>query len=281
MLQRISVISLTIILMTSCAREEPPSEVVYVRPLSPYYAVKEGDTTSTVAQKHGMDEAELVKINRLKSPYILIPGQRLLIHPKAENQVVPIIPPSDSEVTIKPLGDLEENTGEENQDSSTTIVSGSELSPHVGALAPSESPSSLSAGSANLTQFDWPIRGEIIQNFGQKLPDGSISEGINIRAAANLPVKAIADGVIKNAGALIPAFGNMVVIKHTNGSLSIYAHLKEITVKQPSGKEVVKVVKGQMIGRIGDTGVAKNNHQLYLQIRDKNLKPIDPLTMLP
>ena len=91
-----------------------------------------------------------MKINRLKSPHILYSRQRLLIHPKAENQGCSIIP-SDSEVTIKPLGDLEENTGEENQDSSTTIVSGSELSPHVGALAPSESPSSLSAGSANLT----------------------------------------------------------------------------------------------------------------------------------
>jgi murein DD-endopeptidase MepM/ murein hydrolase activator NlpD len=272
MLRKISIICLSVILVVGCSREEPPSEVIYARPLNPYHVVKKGETTLSIAQKYGMNEDVLVKINRLKAPYKLVPGQRLLVHPKGA-----LSPPSseseqDNDVVVSPIV-ASAVTG------ATTAVmpNGNEHShPNASELtvidnAPSQTPISPSTGG-----YEWPVQGEIIQQFGQKAPDGSVNEGINIRAAANLPDKAIADGVVNSAGAPIPGYGNMVVIKHTDGKISVYAHLNEIIVKQSE-----KVVKGQIIGRVGDTGMVKNNHQLYLHVRNEKSKPIDPLTLLP
>ncbi len=280
MLNKISIICLAMILIAGCSRVEPPSEVIYARPLSPYHVVKAGDTTLTVAQKYGMHEDELIRINRLKPPYKLISGQRLLVHIKANLDEPTASPAQEGDVAIKPLA--------------PSPMPEAAVTTTVGSAIPTNPEESLESTPAPIqpsneikplvpsahTGYVWPVQGELIQSFGQKLPDGSLSEGINIRAAANLPVKAAADGTIKDAGARIPAYGNMVVIKHADGKLSIYAHLNEILVKQPSKGEVITVTKGQVIGRVGKTGVAKEP-QLYFQVRDKALKPIDPTTLLP
>jgi murein DD-endopeptidase MepM/ murein hydrolase activator NlpD len=133
-------------------------------------------------------------------------------------------------------------------------------------------------GASHAINYEWPVKGDVIQNFGQKLPDGSISEGINIKVPANIPVKATAQGtvkVVKAAGAHPTAYGNMVVLKHPDGKMSIYAHLSEASVK--TGETVQKA---GILGRTGKTGAVKET-QLYFQIRDQNLKPLDPITVLP
>ena len=115
-----------------------------------------------------------------------------------------------------------------------------------------------------------------VKSFKLLVPNGTFSDGINISAPGKTPVKALTDGVVKDAGEPIAAYGKMVVVKHDDGKYSIYAHLSEIAVKQGA-----KVTKGQIIGRVGDTGIAKNNPQLYLQIRDASKKTIDPTKLLP
>jgi murein DD-endopeptidase MepM/ murein hydrolase activator NlpD len=276
MLSKISIICLSVILIMGCSREEPPSEVIYARPLNPYHVVKKGETTLKIAQKYGMDEDELIKINKLKAPYNLVPGQRLLVHAKATLQ-----PPSaasessqDNDVLVQPIV----ATAASAAGAATAVMpSGNEHAhPNTSDLSVVGSTASQTPVPPSSGGYEWPVQGEIIQQFGQKAPDGSINEGINIRAAANLPVKAIADGVVNIAGAPNPGYGNMIVIKHNDGKISVYAHLSEIIVKQSE-----RVSKGQIIGRIGDTGMVKGNHQLYLHVRNAKSKPIDPLTLLP
>jgi len=278
MLKEISIVCLSVLMIVGCSREEPPSEIVYARPLNPYHVVKAGETTLIVAQKYGMNEDELIKINRLKSPYKLIPGQRLLVHAKADAQSPSTTPAKEGDVIVKPLASATDATV-----SAVGAVAGAAAvvsmpTPGKGSSLTTDAPTVTDAVPSNppvaSAGYEWPVQGEVIQNFGQQ-PDGTTNDGINIRAPANVPVKAIAEGTIKDAGARIPAYGNMLVLKHLDGKLSVYAHLSEITVKQGD-----KIAKGQVIGRVGDTGSVKNNHQLYLQIRDAKLKPIDPIKLL-
>ena len=282
MLKEISIICLGILIIAGCSRDEPPSEIVYARPLSPYHVVKAGETTLSIAQKYGMHEDELIKINRLRSPYKLVPGQRLLVHAKSDFQNSPTMPSKEGDVIVKPLTSGAETAvgiaGEAVAGAAAVVTmpsagGGSNLT----TAAPTVTDvSTTPSGQPASIGYEWPVQGDVIQTFGQTLADGSISDGINIRAPANVPVKAIAEGTVKDAGARIAAYGNMVVLKHLDGKLSVYAHLNEIAVKQGA-----KITKGQVIGRVGDTGVVKNNHQLYLQVRDEKLKPIDPLKLLP
>lgn len=68
------------------------------------------------------------------------------------------------------------------------------------------------------------------------------------------------------------SYGNYVLIKHTNGMYTLYAHLKYNSVTVKVGQ---KVVKGQTIGYMGNTGHSFGAH-LHFEVRDKNNNKIDP-----
>ncbi|WP_165380380.1 M23 family metallopeptidase [Candidatus Finniella inopinata] len=277
MLKKLSIFCLSLLMIAGCSRDEPPSEVVYSRPLNPYHVVKTGETTLIVAQKYGMNEDELIKINRLRSPYKLVPGQRLLVHRKATGSDAPPASAPEGDVVVKPLdapvdAAVAVGSGAGAVVSMPTATGKSNLTTDAPTVT-DEVPSSSASPAGG--DYVWPVQGKVIQAFGPK-PDGTFSDGINISAPGKTPVKALTDGVVKDAGEPIAAYGKMVVVKHDDGKFSIYAHLSEIAVKQGA-----KVSKGQIIGRVGDTGIAKNNPQLYLQIRDASKKTIDPAKLLP
>jgi YD repeat-containing protein len=86
-------------------------------------------------------------------------------------------------------------------------------------------------------KFSWPLRGEIISDFGVK-GTGQRNDGLNIRAAAGTPVVAAADGEIAYAGNQVPTFGNLVLVKHADGWVTAYAHLGSTTRQDaPDGVE--------------------------------------------
>lgn len=69
-------------------------------------------------------------------------------------------------------------------------------------------------------------------------------------------------------------YGNAVKIKHNNGMYTLYAHLSRINVKKGS-----KVLKGQTIGYMGNTGRSYGAH-LHFELRDVSDKRIDPTSYL-
>lgn len=68
------------------------------------------------------------------------------------------------------------------------------------------------------------------------------------------------------------SYGNYVLIKHTNGYYTLYAHMKYNSVTVKAGQ---KVKKGQTIGYMGNTGYAFGAH-LHFEVRDKNNVIINP-----
>ncbi len=74
-------------------------------------------------------------------------------------------------------------------------------------------------------------------------------------------------------GSGIRGYGNLVIVKHTNGYLSAYAHNRKILVKENQ-----QVTKGQKIAELGDSD--SDQAKLHFEIRRQG-KPVDPLEHLP
>ena len=128
-------------------------------------------------------------------------------------------------------------------------------------------------------RFLWPLRGEILSDFGPK-GTGQRNDGINIRAARGAPVRASAAGEVVYAGDQVPGFGNLVLIKHPDGWVTAYAHLSNVDVKIQQ-----KVLQGQQIGEAGDTGGVAEP-QLHFEIRyaptpTERARPVSPSLLLP
>jgi murein DD-endopeptidase MepM/ murein hydrolase activator NlpD len=83
--------------------------------------------------------------------------------------------------------------------------------------------------------------------------------GIDYGAPYGTPVKATASGTVTRAGTW-GTFGRMVEVRHTHGFYTRYAHLSSITGGVRAG---TPVNQGQVIGRVGSTGLATGPHLHY------------------
>ncbi|MEU0371093.1 LysM peptidoglycan-binding domain-containing M23 family metallopeptidase [Streptomyces sp. NPDC006283] len=99
--------------------------------------------------------------------------------------------------------------------------------------------------------------------------------GVDFAASSGTPVKAVGAGTVVSAG-WSGAYGNEVVIQHTDGTYSQYAHLSSLGVS--SGQSVSG---GQQIGLSGSTGNSSGPH-LHFEIRTGPSygSDIDPLAYL-
>jgi murein DD-endopeptidase MepM/ murein hydrolase activator NlpD len=133
-----------------------------------------------------------------------------------------------------------------------------------GPTASAEPPPAAHGGAV----FLWPVRGPVLENYGAG-PDGTHNDGINIAAARGAPVQAADVGIVAYAGNELRGYGNLILVKHSNGWISAYAHCDLILVK--TGQ---KVSRGQVIARVGATGNV-SQPQLHFELR-RGKKPVDP-----
>lgn len=95
--------------------------------------------------------------------------------------------------------------------------------------------------------------------------------GVDIAAAQGTPIKAAGDGVVVNADTVAhnDGFGNRVVIKHTDGKATLYAHM----VSAPPVKVGQTVKRGQVIGNVGNTGLSYGAHLHFTVINNYEKNP--------
>ncbi len=121
----------------------------------------------------------------------------------------------------------------------------------------------------------WPVLGRVTSPFGWRRAPHSLRRefhhGIDIGAPSGTPVKAAADGAVKEAR-YRPGWGNLIIIDHGEHT-TLYAHLRRIAVKAGH-----LVVKGQVIGEVGSTGYSTGPH-LHFEIHERGT-PVDPLKYL-
>ncbi|NIO04240.1 MAG: peptidoglycan DD-metalloendopeptidase family protein [Proteobacteria bacterium] len=122
----------------------------------------------------------------------------------------------------------------------------------------------------------WPCRGWIIGDFGLRISPltgrPEMYEGIEISNSLDAPIVAPADGLVTTAGT-DPEHGRMVVLSHGHGITTRYGNLArmDVTIGQ-------KVRKGEVIGRMGNTGRSIGPH-LYYEVRVKGI-PTNPRNYL-
>jgi murein DD-endopeptidase MepM/ murein hydrolase activator NlpD len=83
-------------------------------------------------------------------------------------------------------------------------------------------------------------------------------------------VVAAAGGIVIYAGSGIRGYGNLVIIRHPGGLVTVYAHNRRNLVQ-----EGVKVSQGQVIAEVGHSGRASGDH-LHFEVR-RGETPVDPL----
>ncbi|QRG05143.1 peptidoglycan DD-metalloendopeptidase family protein [Xanthobacter dioxanivorans] len=117
-------------------------------------------------------------------------------------------------------------------------------------------------------QFRAPVRGRVIASFGPK-PGGARNDGVNFAVPEGTAVRAAEDGVVAYSGNELKDYGNLVLIKHSDGYVTAYAHNSELSVKRGD-----TVRRGQVIAKAGQSG-GVTAPQLHFEIR-KGSQPVDP-----
>ncbi len=124
---------------------------------------------------------------------------------------------------------------------------------------------------AALDDFIAPISGSINSPFGPR--NGSFHDGVDIGAPEGTPILAVADGEVVYSSQL-RGYGNLVIVRHAAGIVSVYAHNQANLVREGQ-----KIERGEVIARVGSTGRVTGPH-LHFEIR-KNNAAQDPLLYMP
>ncbi len=131
----------------------------------------------------------------------------------------------------------------------------------------------LAEESKTFKGYIWPAKGVFTSGYGWRW--GRMHKGIDIAAPIGTPIVAAADGKIVSAGWNSGGYGNLVKIKHFDGSISFYAHNSKIMVRNGQW-----VKQGQQIAKMGSTGFSTGPH-LHFEIRVKGTKAVNPVALLP
>jgi len=107
-------------------------------------------------------------------------------------------------------------------------------------------------------QLIWPVSGPVVSGFGvRRHPVFGVQRmhrGIDIAAAHGTSILAADTGTVIRSG-FNSSYGNFIVVNHSNGMTTLYAHLNARLVD-----EGVRVNRGQLIGRVGSTGISTGPH---------------------
>ena len=260
------------------------------------HVVGKGDTLYSIAWRLGIDYRTLARVNSIREPYTILPGQRLLV-PGPDDIAAPEPvaaaadePVGSGETSVRGAGTAEGPAVVPLPPPTGSTIAAAELPPKsppaVAGLPPkpppaappkppvtetaskSAAPPSSAARSVAGVRWTRPTSGSTISTFGR-----GGNKGIDIGGTFEQPVRAAAPGRVVYAGSGLIGYGKLVIVKHDSRILSAYAHNERLHVGE--GDEVKG---GQHIADMGRSG--KGRVMLHFEIR-RDGKPVDPLRYLP
>jgi murein DD-endopeptidase MepM/ murein hydrolase activator NlpD len=244
-----------------------------LRPSEPfawqYYTAKKGDSVSKIAAAHslsmdaviasnkmsnarGLREGDVLRIPNMNGiPYTITAGDTY------ENIAEKFNVPMDAILDANDIQTGEMNIGEQ------IFIPGAHMPADALKLALGE-------------LFIYPVRGRLSSAFGwRKDPFSgvrSFHKGIDIVADTGTPVKASMDGRVSMVG-FSPILGRYVIITHSGGYQTMYAHLNSAQVARGA-----RIKQGEVLGEVGNTGYSTGAH-LHFVIYN-NGREINPLEQL-
>jgi lipoprotein NlpD len=239
----------SILLISGCSIDPPKSHYNKKMPRinRGYHIVKTGDTIYQIAWRYGWDYKELAIANDLKKPYLLQPNQRIKLYlsPRSKGLV------SSTKAGRSPRRSVV-----------TTRAAGTRTQ-----LPSTGGGDGKSAESIN---WHWPVKGIVLAGFKANNP---LHQGLKIGTPEGSKVSASAAGEVVYVGAGIRGLEKLIIVEHSNGFLSAYAHNRKIIKKEGE-----KVKAGEIIAETGSNGSGKA--VLYFEIRSKGVS-VDPKKYLP
>lgn len=242
------------------------------------YKVVRGDSLLKIAHRYDTTAAQIQHDNELKGTLVKI-GQKLAIQPG--KKLYRVIRKENSRPQTR-IAQHKVKSGEnltviarrykttinsiisENQLSNTMVKAGQVL----------KVPTNQASTVKQAPSWRMPTRGRLSDRYGYRNHPihkrRLFHAGIDVAAPRGTPIVAAMKGKVIFAGRR-SGYGNLVIISHANGFSTRYAHCNTINVRNGQN-----VRSGQLIARVGATGLATGNH-LHFEIR-KNGKPVNPLS---
>ncbi len=273
------------------------SNPVYLTKSDDYHIVEKNDTILSISQKYSLSIEKIKLFNNLKSDKIYV-GQKIYLYPQkpSKNRFVTVckIPQSGIHI-VKPketvhhiakmynlsileildyneLVDYQLKIGMRIKLNATTqneknnIFKKEKREPQK-----IEKKETKEAKQTSKSELFLPLRGTVTSEFG--LRNGLPHKGIDIAAPIGEPIYACLAGQVVYAGKQ-RGYGNVVILKHVNYAMSVYAHNDANFVRLGEN-----VKRGQPIASVGETGVATGSH-LHFEYRE-NGTAINPRKVLP
>jgi murein DD-endopeptidase MepM/ murein hydrolase activator NlpD len=264
------------------------------------HVIANGESMYTIARHYDVTAQAIVEANGMSSPDRITVGQKLIIPGRADllaakdngaqkatqvaslgpttlsakpSLVTPTAPPAMPHALAPKQGvaPLPQASSAAITDSKLVDPTTSKVQPmpqKVATAEPAPKVNHVEPVMSGADKFRWPVSGRVTTDFS-----ASKGTGINIDAPDGAAVRAAENGQVIYAGSGVEGYGNLILIRHPNGYVSAYAHLKSIGVSKGDN-----VSRGDNIGAVGMTG-SVSSPQLHFELR-KGATPVDPVPLL-
>ncbi|WP_445215439.1 peptidoglycan DD-metalloendopeptidase family protein [Bradyrhizobium sp. Pa8] len=234
--------------------------------------VNHGDTLASIARKNHISPVELARANGLAPSAKLKLGTKLTVPGAKTVAVAAPVAAAPVAGTLQPVA-VAPAPATKMAAVAAPVQSArlAQATANVEEKA-AEAPAKAAETTSALPTFRWPVRGKVVTSYGAKT-NGKSNDGINLAVPEGTPVKAAEDGVVAYSGNELKGYGNLVLVRHSNGYVTAYAHASELMVKRGD-----TIKRGQVIAKSGQSGEVASP-QLHFEIR-KGSSPVDPLQFL-
>ena len=215
------------------------------------HRVQKGESLYGVSRKYGAEITMLASLNGLGAPYTIYEGQELRL-PATSISDEPWALPSGGVTKTTPPASGPKQIG--------------------GTPVPQPKPPLPAPPKRGNGKFLWPAEGSVISKFGPK-EGGLHNDGINIKVASGTSVRAADNGVVAYVGNELKGYGQLLLVRHSDGFVTAYAHNSKLLVKRGD-----TVKRGQVISESGRTG-SVTEPQIHFEVR-KGSKALDPAIYL-
>lgn len=235
------------------------------------YIVREGDTLSQIAEMFGVTRNTILWANDIPKETSIQPGDELVILPITGVRHVVKTGETINSIAKKYKGDMKDDavdtfitdilaynqldSADEVKVGETIVIPGGQIA--LAQTVPAKSGAKSSGGGAVATGLIHPLPGAV------RTQGAHGYNSVDLAAPAGTPIRAAAAGevIISKASGWNGGYGQYIVIKHPNGTQTLYAHMSSNAVAVGA-----KVAQGQKIGGVGTTGRSTGNH-LHFEVR--------------
>lgn len=266
-------------------KQTPPARATTTRVDVTEVKIAPGDTLYSLSRQYSVPVNDLAVMNNLTAPFALYAGQIVRVPNLATAPVraatttpakaattatKPTTTTTKSETTnVKPKQTETKKAEPKKTETTKKQTETKKANDKKSSNAVKKLPAIAARSSS---KFSWPVRGKILSNYGAK-NGGLFNDGINIGATRGTSVAAAENGVVAYAGNEVKGMGNLIIVQHSDGWMTVYAHMDSLAVRRGA-----RVNVGQKIGTVGQTGKV-DKPQLHFEVR-KGTKAYNPIQYL-